>query len=70
MPLTKKFREIKGNFIREYGKSRGNRIFYAWENKHMAKNTLTLSLPREKALKFYHHLKKEHPHYSRGLKLR
>jgi hypothetical protein len=70
MPLTKKEMQIKSNFIREYGRRRGTNIFYAWENKHLAKNTLSLSLPRTQALKFYHHLKKEHPVYSRGLKLR
>lgn len=34
MPLTKKGRRIKGSFIREYGRTRGTKIFYAWEHKH------------------------------------
>jgi hypothetical protein len=34
MPLTKKGRKLKGLFMEEYGKRRGQRIFYAFENKH------------------------------------
>lgn len=30
---------------------------------------LTLNLPKKKALWFYHHLKKEHPIYSRTLEI-
>jgi hypothetical protein len=29
MPIT-----IKHNFERQYGKRKGDRIFYSWENKH------------------------------------
>ena len=70
MPLDKRMRMIKGNFIRQYGRSRGTPIYYAWENKQNHNDTLTLKLPHDKAIKFYRHLKKEHPTYSRGLKLR
>lgn len=34
MPLTKKGKRIKGEFIKEYGKKKGESIFYAWENKN------------------------------------
>lgn len=34
MPLTKSQREIKGNFIREYGRKRGTNYFYGYERKH------------------------------------
>jgi hypothetical protein len=33
MPLTKEMKEIRNIFRKEYGKSRGGIIFYAWENK-------------------------------------
>ena len=32
--LTKKGRKLKGIFEKEYGKKRGDKIFYAYENKH------------------------------------
>lgn len=34
MPLTKKGHKIKRVFMNEYGKKKGTRIFYAFENKH------------------------------------
>lgn len=34
MPLNKKGKEILKEFEHEYGKEKGDRIFYAWENKH------------------------------------
>jgi len=34
MPLTKTGKQIEKKFEREYGKSRGKSIFYAWEHKH------------------------------------
>jgi hypothetical protein len=34
MPLTKVGKQIKRNFIKEYGLRKGTSIFYAWENKH------------------------------------
>ena len=34
MPLTKTGKKIKLNFLKEYGKKKGNNIFYAWEHKH------------------------------------
>lgn len=43
MPLTKKGTKIKGMFLKEYGKKRGTKIFYAWEHRHpfvMKKNKL------------------------------
>lgn len=33
MPLTRGGRKMKRNMIKEYGKKRGERIFYATENK-------------------------------------
>lgn len=33
MPLTKKGKKIKKAFVKEYGKKRGERIFYASERK-------------------------------------
>ena len=40
MPLTKKMKEIKRNFQIEYGRERGERMFYAWENKSNKKKKL------------------------------
>ena len=34
MPLTKKGEKTKAAFIKEYGKEKGEQIFYAYENKH------------------------------------
>lgn len=34
MPLTKKMRKVKRSMEKSYGKERGERVFYAWENKH------------------------------------
>lgn len=33
MPLTKKGKKIKRAMVKEYGKKKGERIFYATENK-------------------------------------
>lgn len=32
--LTKKGRKLKGILEKEYGKKRGDKIYYAYENKH------------------------------------
>jgi len=40
MPLTKKGSEIKKIFQKEYGKKKGIRIFYSWENKNKDINKL------------------------------
>lgn len=32
--LTKKGRKLKGEFEAEYGKKRGDKLFYAYEHKH------------------------------------
>jgi hypothetical protein len=34
MPLSFKGRKIKRKMEREYGKRKGDRVFYAYENKH------------------------------------
>lgn len=34
MPLTKKGSKLKNIFEKEYGKKKGDNIFYAYENKH------------------------------------
>ena len=34
MPLTRKGRKLKHIFEIEYGKKRGDNIFYAYEHKH------------------------------------
>lgn len=34
MPLTKLGAKIKGKFKDTYGKKKGEKVFYAWENKH------------------------------------
>lgn len=34
MPLTKKGRKIKKAMQEEYGAEKGERVFYAYENKH------------------------------------
>lgn len=34
MPLTKKGVKTKKAFEKEYGKKKGDQIFYAYENKH------------------------------------
>ena len=33
MPLTKKGKKIKKSFEKEYGKEKGEKVFYATENK-------------------------------------
>lgn len=35
MPLKKGLRKLKGIFEKEYGKKRGDKIFYRWENKRL-----------------------------------
>lgn len=37
MPLTKKGKKIKSAMEKEYGKKKGEKVFYAWENKNKAK---------------------------------
>lgn len=34
MPLSNSGKKIKLNFEKEYGKKKGDKIFYAWENKN------------------------------------
>lgn len=34
MPLTKKMKLIKGNFIKRYGTVKGTKFYYGWEKKH------------------------------------
>lgn len=34
MPLTKKGTKLKKIFEKEYGKKKGDNIFYAYENEH------------------------------------
>ena len=45
MPLSKTGKKIKKNFIEEYGKEKGEKIFYAWENKTKRKD---IKLPSPK----------------------
>lgn len=33
MPLSKTGRKVKRAFVKEYGRKRGNRYFYAYEHK-------------------------------------
>jgi hypothetical protein len=37
MPLTKKGKKVKKSFEKEYGKKKGEHIFYATENKKKMK---------------------------------
>jgi len=37
MPLTKKGRKVKAAMEKQYGKKRGDRVFYATENKGSVK---------------------------------
>lgn len=39
MPLTKKGKKIKREMEKEYGKERGERVFYASQNKGTIKGT-------------------------------
>lgn len=41
MPLTKKGSKVKKAFEKEYGSEKGERVFYAYENKHKGKKGLT-----------------------------
>jgi hypothetical protein len=34
LPLSKKGKKVLEEFKKEYGKKKGESIFYAWENKH------------------------------------
>ena len=44
MPLTKKGKKLKRIFKKEYGKKKGEKIFYAYEKKH---KDLKLPSPKE-----------------------
>lgn len=37
MPLTKKGKKVKKEFEKEYGKKKGEQVFYATENKRKMK---------------------------------
>lgn len=37
MPLTKKGKKVKTEFTKEYGKEKGEQVFYATENKRKMK---------------------------------
>lgn len=39
MPLTKKGRKVKSAMQKQYGKERGERVFYASQNKGRVKGT-------------------------------
>lgn len=39
MPLTEKGRKIKAAMVKEYGKERGERVFYAWQRKEKIEGT-------------------------------
>ena len=39
MPLTKKGRKIKRAMVKQYGKEKGERVFYASQNKGTIKGT-------------------------------
>jgi len=39
MPLTKKGEKIKKEMVKEYGKKKGDRVFYASQNKGTIKGT-------------------------------
>lgn len=34
MPLTSKGKKMKREFEKEYGKKKGDQVFYSYENKH------------------------------------
>jgi len=44
MPLSKKGKKLKSIFKKEYGKKKGERIFYAYERKH---KDLKIPSPKE-----------------------
>lgn len=33
MPLNRRLRKVKRNMEQEYGKEKGEKVFFAWENK-------------------------------------
>ena len=39
MPLTKKGTQIKAAMVKQYGKAKGTRVFYAAQNKGTIKGT-------------------------------
>lgn len=57
MPLTEKGRKIKAAMVKEYGKERGERVFYASENKGTIKGVAKKGVrgpdqkPRRKSLR-------------------
>lgn len=54
MPLTKKGRKIKAAMVKEYGKKRGERVFYASENAGSIKGATRSSAPnRQRAKRKY-----------------
>lgn len=46
MPLTKAGKKTKAAFIKQYGKEKGERLFYAYENKNK-KNKKGKSLTKD-----------------------
>lgn len=43
MPLTKKGKKVKKSFEKEYGKEKGEKVFYATENKRKMKGLVKKS---------------------------
>ena len=50
MPLTKKGKKIKKAMVKQYGKKKGEQVFYASENKGTIKN---VAKKRKKGRKSY-----------------
>lgn len=48
MPLTKKGRKIKAAMAKQYGKEKGERVFYASENKGTIKGVAKKSPKRRR----------------------
>jgi len=60
MPLTTKGRKILANMIKEYGKEKGERVFYASQNKGTITGTHKLVSKTKKRLnKVFKHGEKE-----------
>jgi hypothetical protein len=53
--------KLRHLFQKEYGKKKGTRIFYAWENKHHPKKATLTLVGSPKYIKYMsHHLPEEH----------
>jgi AraC-like DNA-binding protein len=63
--------KLKRKFESEYGKTKGDRIFYAWENKRKVQPAqLTIKGDKKYISHMYKHLLSEHPSTRSKMKMK